>query len=83
MTILNSCRYHLTLKYNKKHVRGSPFKIDIGGHGSNFTKSFVPRRNIVKKVKMSGPGMQEGHVNEIGEIYLDISHAEINIKRIT
>lgn len=37
----------------------------------------------MKKVKLSGPGMQVGHVNEIGEIYMDISHAELNIKRTT
>lgn len=35
----------------------------------------------MKKVKLSGPGMQEGHVNEISEIFMDISHAEININR--
>jgi len=70
--------YHLAVKYNNKHVCGSPFKLNIIGRGFPIVKPEVIKRNIVKKVKLSGPGMQEGRVNEIAEIYLDISHAEIN-----
>jgi len=70
--------YILTVKYNDKHVRGSPFKINILGRGFPIIKPLVIKRNIVKKVKLSGPGMQDVKVNEIAEIFLDISRAEIN-----
>lgn len=72
----------MALKYNQKHVHGSPFLIIVDGHGSPVTKPIVMKRNIVRKVKLTGPGMQEGRVNETSEIYIDISHAEINLKRI-
>lgn len=70
----------MTVKYNDRHVRGSPFKINVIGRGFPIVKPLVIKRNIVKKVKLSGPGMQEGRVNEIAEIFLDISRAEINCK---
>lgn len=66
----------MTVKYNDKHVRGSPFKINVIGRGFPIIKPLVIKRNIVKKVKLSGP--QEVRVNEIAELYLDISRAEIN-----
>lgn len=68
----------MTVKYNNRHVRGSPFKLNVIGRGFPIVKPLVIKRNIVKKVKLSGPGMEEGRVNEIAEIYLDISRAEIN-----
>lgn len=68
--------YILTVKYNNRHVRGSPFKINVIGRGFPIIKPLVIKRNIVKKVKLSGA--QEVPVNEIAEIFLDISRAEIN-----
>ncbi|KAJ6649139.1 Filamin-A [Pseudolycoriella hygida] len=70
--------YILTVTYNNRPVRGSPFKINVIGRGFPIMKPLVIKRNIVKKVKLSGPGLQDGRVNEIAEIYLDISRAEIN-----
>lgn len=72
------CRYMLTVTYNNRHVRGSPFKINVIGRGFPTVKPLVIKRNIVKKVKLSGA--QEVPVNEIAEILLDISRAEINCR---
>jgi len=74
--------YRLTVKYNDKHVKGSPFRVPIMGVGGAIKKPKVIKRNLVHKVKMSGPNTAEGKVNQPNEILLDISKAEISCKRI-
>ncbi|KAG4065284.1 hypothetical protein HA402_012726 [Bradysia odoriphaga] len=68
--------YTLTVKYNDRHVRGSPFHTTVICHGVPCIKSVRRKRNIVRKIKLTG--LQVVPVNETAELYLDISHAEMN-----
>ncbi|CAG7719420.1 unnamed protein product [Allacma fusca] len=70
--------YVLNVTYSDVPVKGNPFKVHVSGRGAPITRPNVVKRNIVKKVKISGEGLTEGKVNTPNEILLDISRAEIN-----
>ena len=72
--------YILSVKYSDIPCKGSPFKVHVSGRGAPVAKPNVVKRNIVKKVKISGEGLTEAKVDTPNEIILDVSRAEINCK---